>query len=58
MVVRVPADLAADLRRLAARSGVSLSTLVSRLLADAAEDPDEVVVSAAVWPGAVDGLIG
>ncbi len=58
IVTRIPVYLADNLRRRAAEEGISLSTLVNRLLAGAADVEEEVVVSAASWPNAVDYLIG
>jgi hypothetical protein len=57
LVTRVPVHLANDLRRMAAESGIPLSTLVNRLLAEALDIEDDVVVTAAAWPSAVDSLI-
>ena len=57
IVARVPVHLANDLRHRAAAEGIPVSTLVNRLLTEAFEH-DDVEVSAAAWPGAVDALIG
>lgn len=57
IVTTVPLHVANDLRRRAADQGISVSMLVNRMLADAFEH-DDVVVSAAAWPSAVDLLIG
>jgi len=58
IVTRVPVSLADGLRRRAAEEGVSMSTLVNRLLAGAVDVEEDLVVSAASWPNAVDYLIG
>jgi hypothetical protein len=57
LVTRIPVHLANDLRRLAAENGVPVSTLVNRLLSEALDIEDDVVVTAAAWPSAVDSLI-
>jgi hypothetical protein len=57
IVTRIPVHLASDLRHRAASEGISVSALINRLLTEAFEH-DDVVVSAAAWPNAVDSLIG
>ncbi len=57
IVTRIPVHLADDLRRRAAMEGISLSMLVNRLLTSSVDAQEDVVVSAAAWPSAVDSLI-
>ena len=58
IVARVPVYLANDLRRRADEEGISLTTLINRLLAGAVDVEEGAVLSAASWPNAVDHLIG